>query len=676
MLTQPNKIVSNTILMNGSTLYQQEVNYKQEEWGDEDGEFELEEEEIQTEISENGTVHISSVQNTNGIEHIKQNEVVNQNLLSPQNSNSKKITYVSSTQIMNLQSPLSNLEPDNLHTTKYGRKVHKPVIFTLESKRLSQENKKSMPIKSIAKRQRNLQETSTLTPQNSLTINTLSNTLFEGKTKVTIDAKDTQRSVSDDIVCTVCHDGRSPKNNRIVLCDNCDIPFHQQCHNPYIEDRVVEIPTAEWLCLKCEEIQRGRKRRKVENGDTELRIETSSATSNNVNNIPCDISGNGLTEIQKITYLSSLPQRVLIDLILIAEKLHPDLPLYPADVREKIRSSSSTPNDNLLNVNNQILSTTPPPNQSFTPQISNTNTQLTQNNQTDPSRAHLPVVGVDLPSYEEMIVQALESIADPAGSAPRSIFEWMKSTYPLHKKFRASASQALQKAVKKERVFRIGTVYQLNPNYKPVKRIRRYFKKPQSPKEDQSNKGDVGQDDQDNQDNQDHQHGIYEIVARLDGPDNFGSVQRVNIDDHPNLSSSAESTSVSHSISNGHTEVISSEETIQMDDKSNKAVSSMINESSNPMGTIMQNQSILPPVRGHGGPSTLLPPPVQPTLPSLSSVAPYFNPGYNGNKSYPSYQYTQSSNAYNASLPAIAPLSRDDENIQNRDVSPSSIHLH
>ena len=43
------------------------------------------------------------------------------------------------------------------------------------------------------------------------------------------------------------------------------------------------------------------------------------------------------------------------------------------------------------------------------------------------------------------------------------------SAYPLHKNFRASASQALQKAVKKGRVFRIGTVYKINPNYRPVK---------------------------------------------------------------------------------------------------------------------------------------------------------------------------------------------------------------
>lgn len=67
--------------------------------GDEDGEFELEEEEVQAEISENVAVHLSSVQSTSVV------EVNNQNLPSPQNSNPKTTAYVSSTQIMNLQLP-------------------------------------------------------------------------------------------------------------------------------------------------------------------------------------------------------------------------------------------------------------------------------------------------------------------------------------------------------------------------------------------------------------------------------------------------------------------------------------------------------------------------------------------------------------------------------------------
>ncbi|CAG8693156.1 9143_t:CDS:2, partial [Racocetra fulgida] len=269
---------------------------------------------------------------------------------------------------------------------------------------------------------------------------------------------DKNNNTSDDIVCTICRDGRSPKNNRIVLCDKCDIPYHQQCHKPPIESRVVEITDAEWMCAKCEEALRGRKRRKVDSSNT------SSGSISVSSDIFRGSSGNGLTEEQKVAYLSSLPQRVLIDLILIAEKLHPDLPLYPADIKEKIANNAHA-----------ITST------------SNQNPSSVDDRQTP----------------------------------------------------------ALQKAVKKERILRIGTVYKLNSNYKPVKR-------PQDPEENQPFKG-ISSDN----DNPDHnsQNGIYEIAVRMSNTDNFSSVQ-MDTDDHPSLSSSAVSavsTPIPNVVSNGHT---------------------------------------------------------------------------------------------------------------------------
>ena len=40
---------------------------------------------------------------------------------------------------------------------------------------------------------------------------------------------------------------------------------------------------------------------------------------------------------------------------------------------------------------------------------------------------------------------------DPEGAAPKNIFTWMSSRYPLQSNFRPSASQALQKAYKRGR---------------------------------------------------------------------------------------------------------------------------------------------------------------------------------------------------------------------------------
>ena len=74
------------------------------------------------------------------------------------------------------------------------------------------------------------------------------------------------------------------------------------------------------------------------------------------------------------------------------------------------------------------------------------------NNSTTPLPPHTAdVTPPDLPSYEEIIAEALMECVDPEGAAPKNIFTWMSSRYPLQSNFRPSASQALQKAYKRGR---------------------------------------------------------------------------------------------------------------------------------------------------------------------------------------------------------------------------------
>ena len=69
-----------------------------------------------------------------------------------------------------------------------------------------------------------------------------------------------------------------------------------------------------------------------------------------------------------------------------------------------------------------------------------------------PSTDHSGMPSDDLPSYEDMLVEALTDMNESDGSAPKSLFTWMASRYPLHTNFRPSASQALQKAFKRGRL--------------------------------------------------------------------------------------------------------------------------------------------------------------------------------------------------------------------------------
>ncbi|GJJ13284.1 hypothetical protein Clacol_007535 [Clathrus columnatus] len=68
-----------------------------------------------------------------------------------------------------------------------------------------------------------------------------------------------------------------------------------------------------------------------------------------------------------------------------------------------------------------------------------------------------------MPSYEEMLVEAIMDVGDVDGTAPKVLFTWMASHYPLQQNFRPSASQALHKALKRGRLEKIGGKYRLNP---------------------------------------------------------------------------------------------------------------------------------------------------------------------------------------------------------------------
>ncbi|OSD07363.1 hypothetical protein PYCCODRAFT_1473934 [Trametes coccinea BRFM310] len=92
-----------------------------------------------------------------------------------------------------------------------------------------------------------------------------------------------------------------------------------------------------------------------------------------------------------------------------------------------------------------------------------------------------PPPAEDLPSYEEMIVEALLDCGDSEGAAPKDLFTWMAARYPLQTNFRPSASQALQKAYKRGRLEkRPGGKYRLNPAWEGGATSKRTTRRPQT----------------------------------------------------------------------------------------------------------------------------------------------------------------------------------------------------
>ncbi len=81
-----------------------------------------------------------------------------------------------------------------------------------------------------------------------------------------------------------------------------------------------------------------------------------------------------------------------------------------------------------------------------------------------------------LPSYEDMIVEGLRVMGE---APPRTLFNWMQVTYPLTKKFRPSAHQALQKAFKRGRLLKTGSMYRINPSWSSPGESRKPTRRPQ-----------------------------------------------------------------------------------------------------------------------------------------------------------------------------------------------------
>jgi hypothetical protein len=76
--------------------------------------------------------------------------------------------------------------------------------------------------------------------------------------------------------------------------------------------------------------------------------------------------------------------------------------------------------------------------------------------QPDPIASSSAAANLDLPSYEEMIVEALMAFPPTEGALPRAVFSFMQARWPLQANFRPSASQALQKAYKRGRLEKAG----------------------------------------------------------------------------------------------------------------------------------------------------------------------------------------------------------------------------
>ncbi|CAG8827936.1 6535_t:CDS:2, partial [Racocetra persica] len=176
-------------------------------------------------------------------------------------------------------------------------------------------------------------------------------------------------------------------------------------------------------------------------------------------------------------YLSSLPQSVLVDLILLAEHMQPGLPLYPANVLQKYFHMNDSKQDEFQ---------TKPELATPSTEMDIMELSIPTNNDTDRSSSQfketpeiMSPVSIDVSMnadefliYSNMIIRAISSITQPNGNTAQTIYNWIKGNYSVPVNFQHTAKKYLSDMLSKGILVKTSKAhYKLNPayNHAPVK---------------------------------------------------------------------------------------------------------------------------------------------------------------------------------------------------------------
>lgn len=126
-------------------------------------------------------------------------------------------------------------------------------------------------------------------------------------------------------LCEHCSRGYGPPKNPIVFCDACNLCWHQKCHDPAIPRKVIVDARSEWFCRGCLDIiEQSKKRPEKPPHPTFHKPEKTTKYETEVTE-----SSSKTDEAAIKAYYNSRDKEVLIDLLLRAQGLAPDLAIWP-----------------------------------------------------------------------------------------------------------------------------------------------------------------------------------------------------------------------------------------------------------------------------------------------------------------------------------------------------------
>ena len=119
-------------------------------------------------------------------------------------------------------------------------------------------------------------------------------------------------------LCEHCLRGYGPLKNAIVFCDGCNKCWHQRCHDPMIPRKLVLDPSSEWFCHDCTAVtQKAKKAVRVQKPEVlPAAAEASSAAPQ------------PSPDTARKEHFDALPKDILIDMLMQASALAPELPLW------------------------------------------------------------------------------------------------------------------------------------------------------------------------------------------------------------------------------------------------------------------------------------------------------------------------------------------------------------
>ena len=256
--------------------------------------------------------------------------------------------------------------------------------------------------------------------------------------------------------CQICKLVTSGRKNQLIACDGCNGVFHQMCHIPVIDDSVAAAEKAvEWFCHECQA----------------LHAMTVPAAGLGL------VSAAAYDKQERNEYLQSLSHDSLKSIVEMLVERFPEVKVFPSDLISRLvdyRTSRKNQQAFAASRETSQLGSTPQPvpsaertageHRSTTkhwleqgptgaiepqrrsdsihteradvsgprlPPLPRSELEMSSEAQPRTKRARTtPVSGSDtdeesLPSYEDMIAEALAYIKDPHGSTPKLLWEYL-----------------------------------------------------------------------------------------------------------------------------------------------------------------------------------------------------------------------------------------------------------